>query len=132
MLATNARNYELVFAAVHPGDAEYKPAVQQAHMFIPARNTNGAEQHITFPEIPDQKAGVKSLKLDATSDAGVPVYYYVREGPAEVAGGILKFTALPPRAKFPVRVTVVAWQYGRVRRAEIAIGRAGHARVLTL
>lgn len=47
-LATNARNYELVFAAVQPGDAEYKPAVQQAHMFIPARNADGAEQHITF------------------------------------------------------------------------------------
>jgi hypothetical protein len=25
----------------------------------------------------------------------------------------LKFTPVPPRAKFPVRVTVVAWQYGR-------------------
>jgi hypothetical protein len=113
LLATNARDYELVFAAVHPGDAEYKPAVQQAHMFIPTRNINGAEQHITFPEIPDQKAGVKSLKLNATSDAGVPVYYFVREGPVEVDGNILKFTALPPRSKFPVRVTVVAWQYGR-------------------
>jgi hypothetical protein len=35
------------------------------------------------------------------------------EGPAEVDGGILKFTPIPPRAKFPVKVTVVAWQYGR-------------------
>jgi hypothetical protein len=25
----------------------------------------------------------------------------------------LKFTSLPPRTKFPVQVTVVAWQYGR-------------------
>ena len=52
-------------------------------------------------------------KLRATSDAGAPVYYYVREGPAEVEGDTLRFTKLPPRAKFPVRVTVVAWQYGR-------------------
>jgi hypothetical protein len=43
----------------------------------------------------------------------VPVYYYVREGPAEVDGDVLKFTSLPPRTKFPVQVTVVAWQYGR-------------------
>ena len=113
LLTTNARNYELVFAATHPGDAAYKPAVQQAHMFIPARNDAGAEQHITFSEIPDQKAGTKSLKLNATSDANVPVSYFVREGPAEIDGATLKFAKIPPRAKFPVRVTVVAWQYGR-------------------
>jgi hypothetical protein len=113
LLVTNARQYELVFAATHPGDAEYKPAVQQAHMFVPARNNAGAEQHITFPDIPNPKAGIISLKLNAISDANVPVYYYVREGPAEVDGDVLKFTKIPLRAKFPVKVTVVAWQYGR-------------------
>jgi len=110
---TNARNYALVFAATHPGDAEYKAAVQQAQMFVPLRNTQGREQHISFPEIPNQRAGIKSLKLRATSDAGMPVHYFVREGPAEVDGDVLKFTPIPPRAKFPVKVTVVAWQYGR-------------------
>jgi hypothetical protein len=105
--------YELVFAATHPGNAEYKPAVQQAHLFVPARNRDGADQRITFPKIPNQKAGTKSLKLSATSDANVPVYYYVREGPAEIDGDTLKFTSIPPCAKFPVKVTVVAWQYGR-------------------
>ena len=107
------QRYELVFAATHAGDSEYKPAVQQAHMYVPARNTEGAEQHITFPEIPDQAPGTKSVKLKAASDANVPVYYYVREGPAEVEGDILKIKKIPPRAKFPVKVTVVAWQYGR-------------------
>jgi hypothetical protein len=113
LLTTNARNYELVFAATHPGDTEYKPAVQQAHMFIPARNTEGMEQHIMFSEIPNQKFGTKSLKFNATSDANVPVYYFVREGPADIDGDILKFTPISPRAKYPVKVTVVAWQYGR-------------------
>ncbi|HEU5396582.1 MAG TPA: hypothetical protein VFV81_05395, partial [Verrucomicrobiae bacterium] len=112
LLNTNARRYELVFAATHPGDAEYKPAVQQAHLYIPARNDAGKAQRITFPVIPNQKAGIKSLKLEATSDAGVPVQYLVREGPAKVDGDTLEFTAIPPRAKFPVEVTVIAWQYG--------------------
>lgn len=107
------QRYELVFAATHPGDSEYRPAVQQAHMYVPARNTEGAEQHITFPEIPDQAPGTKFVKLKAVSDANVPVYYYVREGPAEIEGETLKLTKIPPRAKFPVKVTVVAWQYGR-------------------
>jgi hypothetical protein len=80
---------------------------------VPARNTQGADQRITFPAIPNQKAGVKALKLDASSDAKVPVHYFVREGPAEVEGETLRFTALPPRSKFPVKVSVVAWQYGR-------------------
>lgn len=105
--------YELVFAATHPGDREYRPAVQQAHMFVPARNTQGAEQHISFDPIPDQPAGTKNVMLHATSDAQAPVYFYVREGPAEIDGQMLKFTQIPPRAKFPVQVTVVAWQYGR-------------------
>lgn len=113
LLTTNARNYELVFVATQPGDSEYKPAVQQAHLYIPAHNRRGAEQHITFPPIPNQKAGTRSLRLDAISDANVPVYYFVREGPAEIEGNELKFTPIPPRAKFPVKVTVVAWQYGR-------------------
>jgi hypothetical protein len=113
LLATNAGNYELVFAAKHPGDAEYKAAVQQAHMFIPLRNTQGAEQHISFAEISDQKIGTKSLKLAATSDANVLVYYFVREGPAEIDGDVLRLTKIPPRAKFPIKITVVAWQYGR-------------------
>jgi hypothetical protein len=113
LLKSNAWDYEVVLAATHPGDAEYKPAVQQAHLFVPARNKIGADQHISFPPIPDQKAGITSLKLGAKSDAGVPVQYVVREGPAEVDGDILKFTPLPPRTKFPAKVTVVAWQYGR-------------------
>jgi hypothetical protein len=47
------------------------------------------------------------------------VHYYVREGPAEVEGDQLIFTAIPPRAKWPVKVTVVAWQYGRTAEPRV-------------
>jgi hypothetical protein len=87
--------------------------VQQALLKIPVQLKDGAEQHIAFPEIADVKRGAKTVRLNATSDAGMPVYYYVQSGPAEVAGDTLRFTAIPPRANFPVKVTVVAWQYGR-------------------
>jgi hypothetical protein len=105
--------YSLVFAATHPGNSDYRPAVQQAEMFVPARNKEGADQHITFSEIPDLSRDAKSLKLKASSDANVPVHFYVREGPVEIDGETLRLTRIPPRAKFPVKVTVVAWQYGR-------------------
>ena len=99
--------------ASHPGDAKYKSAVQQALVTIPRRLTEGRQQTITFPAIPDQKIVAKCLRLNAKSSAGAPVYYYVREGPAEIDGDVLKLTKIPPRAKFPLHVTIVAWQYGR-------------------
>lgn len=105
------RNFDIWVWASHPGDAKYKSIVQQAMIRVPTF-TEGAEQHITFPEIPDQKAGTKSIQLKATSDSGRKVYYYIREGPAEIEGDVLKFTKIPPRAKYPVKVTVVVWQLG--------------------
>lgn len=111
-LDPNARQYTGTFIARHPGDDTYKPIVQQAQLIIPATLKEGKEQHISFPVIADQKAGIKSMELKAVSDAGVPVYYYVLEGPAVVKGNELYFTPLPPKAKYPVKITVVAWQYG--------------------
>jgi hypothetical protein len=105
------RNADIWVWASHPGDAKYKSIVQQAMIRVPAF-TDGAEQHITFPGISDQKAGTKSIPLKAVSDSGRKVYYYVREGPAEIDGDVLRFTKIPPRAKFPVKITVIAWQPG--------------------
>jgi hypothetical protein len=117
------KNYQCWFAAEHAGDKDFKPAVQQAKMDLPVRNTEGIPQTITFPAIKNVKAGVKSVALMATSGANVPVKYYVREGPAFADKDQLIFTPIPPRSKFPVKVTVVAWQYGtrsepKIRSAE--------------
>jgi hypothetical protein len=97
--------------AEHPGDGQYKSIVQQALLRLPTFTTGPAQQ-ITFPKIADQKAGVKSLPLVATSNSGRPVQFFVREGPAVVEGDRLRFCELPKRAKFPLKVTVVAWQWG--------------------
>ncbi len=111
---TNAKRANtIVFAATHPGDDAFRRTIQQAYLSFPLRNTAGADQKITFPAIPDQKVGAAPIKLQATSDSGEPVGYYVREGPAEIDGNVLKLTEIPPGAKYPVKVTVVAWQWGR-------------------
>lgn len=111
---TDRRSADIWLLAETPGDASFKSAVQQAVLHVPA-NTTGPEQRIAFEEIPDQKAGVKALGLRATSSAGVDakVRFYVREGPAEVDGDTLRLTGIPPRARFPLKITVVAWQPGR-------------------
>ena len=53
-------------------------------------------------------------------DCGLPVYYYVKEGPATIKGDKLIFTKIPPRSKYPLRVTVVAWQYGIIGNVQTA------------
>lgn len=72
-------------------------------------------------EMVDNHVWEHDFESDATSDSGLPVYYYVKYGPAEIHGNMLKFKEIPPRSKFPIEVSVVAWQYGiygRFRTAE--------------
>lgn len=114
----NRRNHDLWLVAAHPGDTRHRAIVQQARVRV-APVKHGVRQTITFPAIPDQSAGVAALCLAATSDAGLPVSYYVREGPAEIDGDTLRFTAVPPRAKLPLQITVVAWQFGRTAQPAV-------------
>ena len=44
----------------------------------------------------------------------------MKEGPAEIEGNKLIFTQIPPRSKFPLKVTVVAWQYGLAGKVQTA------------
>jgi len=88
------------------------------------KNNVGKAQKITFSPISDVKLGTKSVPLAAVSDAGLPVSYYVVAGPAIVKNNELILTAIPPSAKFPITVTVAAWQWGsnvepKVKMAEI-------------
>ncbi len=99
--------------ALHSGNESYKRGLQQAAMPVPARRTEGRSQTIDFPPVSDRRVRDGSMALAATSDAGLPVRFYVAEGPAVVDGAALRFTPLPVRARLPLRVTVVAWQFGR-------------------
>lgn len=109
---SDPRTREVWFVAHHPGDATYKGAVQQARLRLP-RWIEGAEQVISFPALRDLPVGAAPVVLAATSSAGLPVRFYVREGPAVIRDGRLHLTPLPPRSRFPLSVTVVAWQFGR-------------------
>ena len=110
----NNRRSNDIWLMVHSlGDKNYKGASLQCGFRIPLANKEGSDQQINFPAIPNQKASIDSLKLNATSTSGMRVYYYLQEGPAEICGNALSFTGIPPRSKFPLKVTVVAWQYGR-------------------
>ncbi len=72
----------------------------------------GAEQVINFPDLEDVKVDSKPVELHATSSSGLPVNYYVSRGPAVIKDGELRLAEVPERAKFPIEVEVVAWQFG--------------------
>ncbi|MFT3868459.1 MAG: hypothetical protein QM715_08175 [Nibricoccus sp.] len=115
---TDSRNHDIWMLASHDGDGQFKGTVQQARLdFTP--NIVGADQTILFPTIPPQKRGVVTVELRAHSTANVPVHYYIREGPAEIDGNTLRFTPIPPRAKLPIKITVIAWQQDSQHRTQI-------------
>ncbi|MGI6224448.1 MAG: hypothetical protein ACOYJG_12735 [Prevotella sp.] len=103
---------ELWFQAIGPADKKYKAAAQQLEAVVPRTNTEGLRQSISFASIQDVDSSVRSIPLSAVSDSGLPVGYYVDYGPAYVEGNKLIINKIPPRSKFPVKIRVVAYQYG--------------------
>lgn len=114
------KQVELDFAVEHAGDDMYKPAVQQARILMPIHRTEGVGQQIYFAPLKDISPRKRCVQLQATASSGLPVGFYVECGPARIEGDKLYLTQLPPRTKFPVRVTVVAWQYGRTGEKAVA------------
>jgi hypothetical protein len=54
----------------------------------------------------------------------MPVEFYVVAGPAVVEHGRLIFTPIPPRTKFPVKITVTAWQWGRANEPRVQTAKS--------
>lgn len=113
----------IYIAVRHPGTDNIRAVVQPGQISRD-NHSEGAPQKITFGKLADVKAGTKTIPLVATTDAGMAVRFFVVVGPAVVKDDTLVFTGIPPRAKFPLSVTVAAWQWGRgtepkVRTAEI-------------
>lgn len=105
------------------GNDSVRAVFQPCNLTLP-KNTTGKVQKIAFEKIHDVQAGTKFITLRATSDSGLPVRFYVVAGPAIIEDNKLIFIKIPPRTKFPVEVTVAAWQWGRstepkVKMAEI-------------
>ena len=115
----NTARHEWLVASA-PGDAEYARVNYPAYIWGPD-NRNGTPQTLAFPEIADVPAGTREIELKATSNVpGQVVEYYVVSGPAEITGkdpkytgSTLRFTPIPPGAKYPLKVIVAAYQPGR-------------------
>ncbi len=70
------------------------------------------DQKITFPNMPDVPRSTRRLKPGATSSSGLPVGYFVQQGPAVVEGDELVITQVPVKDTKPIKITVGAYQTG--------------------
>jgi len=113
-LAPAGAKTRVTFLAFSEGDRDYRYTEIVGMMPRGFHGlSKGRRQAITFPPIGNIKADCEPVPLKATSDAGLAVEYYVAHGPAVIDGGKLKISQLPRRARFPIAVKVVAWQFGR-------------------
>lgn len=110
-----------VFLASSAGDDNYRHT-ELVGMLPPgfARLKEGKPQTISFPAIGNLASDAAPIGLRAVSDAGLPVEYYVACGPAMIDNGKLKIAELPRRAKFPIAVRIVAYQFGRAIEPRVA------------
>lgn len=111
-LNNKKRTSDIWLIAHHEGDKINKSSVQQLNLKFTYPKTEGKPQNITFGNVKNVSKKGKSIFLQAKSDSGLPVEFYVKDGPAKLVNGNLSITQIPPRSKLPIKVTVVAWQYG--------------------
>ena len=119
---TGANTFEYVprfkstnyFIVRQQGDATYRSSVQAGNVNLTSVS-GGTANTITFNAIANQNlSSLSTLTLAATSSAGVTVRYFVNNGPAHISGNQLIFDkdSIPPKAHFPIPVTVTAYHLG--------------------
>lgn len=116
------RTAEIWLLAHTPSNDRYKSAVQQIRVVFPFSFSETEGRTIVLDALPDVCASVGNVALRAHSTLDLPIYYYVKEGPAKVVGDRLVLTGIPPRSRFPLRVTVVAWQLDPSGRFPVQFG----------
>jgi hypothetical protein len=106
--------WEPTLVAYSLGDSQHRPTEHPAHVNVSIINHAGAAQTIDFEKISDPKSTqLAPIDLHAKASSGLPVIFYVASGPATISVNKLSFDKIPIRAKFPIRVRVSAFQWGR-------------------
>lgn len=103
----------IMMMAYVEGDRKFKYAEQAGQIKFPAFIQNGEAQQIYFDSIVLQK-GVNEVFLKASTNAGLRVSFFVRSGPAVIMGDQLLLTKIPPKAKYPVKLSIAAVQWGSI------------------
>ncbi|MEI7421875.1 MAG: hypothetical protein WCK18_07260 [Prolixibacteraceae bacterium] len=97
----------------YPGGDGYRQTTSPLSFTVEPHKT-GTPQIIAFDSIGTFSIKKKEIALHAKSSSGLPVQFFVKSGPAFIQGDKLIFTTIPVRSKLPIKVTVVAWQWGNM------------------
>lgn len=111
-LAPATEDARLTFMAFSHGDDEFR-YTECVGMISSSVLEAGESQTISFPAIGNLTAANPALELKASSSSGLPVEFHVAYGPARISEGRLQAAEIPGRAKRPLAVKVVAYQFGR-------------------
>jgi hypothetical protein len=103
----------MMVLAYHPGNEKYSYTEQPCQIKFPKSLIEGDGQDVDFEAPPRVPRNAGEIELTARSKSGAPVNFFVKSGPAELEGNRLRLTAIPLRAKFPVRIQIVAYQPGQ-------------------
>ncbi|MCG8586795.1 MAG: hypothetical protein MI757_18990 [Pirellulales bacterium] len=113
-LAPATEQRRMTFMAYSDGNDEYRYTERVGMLGDEfAKFTDGKPQSITFPPLADLRSANATVTLKATSDSGLDVECHIAYGPATVKDGMLHVADLPKRAKLPIEIKVVAYQFGR-------------------
>jgi hypothetical protein len=101
----------LMVLAYHPGDDKYSYTEQPCQIEYP--KLLNITDTIDFPAPANVRFGAAGMELHAKSSSGAPVEFYFQSGPAQGESGRVRFVPIPIRTKFPMKVTVVAYEPSR-------------------
>ncbi len=123
-LAPATEGGRVTFAAFSPASETHRYTEQVGMLQKDFKGfSKGADNTITFPPI-NGPLGSEPIPLKASSSAGLPVEFYVAYGPAEVADGKLVVSQIPVRAKKPIEVKIVAYQFGSAIEPQVKTAAA--------
>jgi hypothetical protein len=110
-LAPN-RGFQMYFPRFyHEGDDRFA-ATGRTVQLAWAPGDAGKPQMLEFPEVNDVPLDTPRVPLTATTSAGLPVSYFVVQGPGVIADGAFVPCEIPAGARMPIEVTIGAYQRG--------------------
>lgn len=115
------RNYKAsatYFTVRTEGDNAYRTSVEPGSINL-TPNDKGLKQTVDFVELKNVSASTKKIAMRATATSNMPVSFFVKAGPAFIKNNELIFTKIPPSTRFPIKVTVVAYQWGRSKEPQV-------------
>ena len=97
----------------HGGDDRFLPTGRTVEISWWYGGMKGGKgQTITFPTVADAPASAAKVALKATSSAGLPVDYFVVQGPGIIQGSDFVVREVPAGRKAPILVTIGAYHNG--------------------